>query len=43
MMLSTAKISLEVDTRKYIDYLIEFEYNGINISARRIMGVNQNR
>ncbi|KAF7404750.1 hypothetical protein HZH66_003656 [Vespula vulgaris] len=42
MMLSTGKISLEVDTRKYIDYLIEFEYNGINISARRIMGVNRN-
>ncbi|KAL2748301.1 fatty acid synthase-like [Vespula maculifrons] len=42
MMLSTGKISLEVDTRKYIDYLIEFEYNGINISARGIMGVNRN-
>ncbi|XP_043664587.1 uncharacterized protein LOC122627516 [Vespula pensylvanica] len=33
VMLSTGKISLEVDSRKDIDYLIEFEYNGINISC----------
>uniref|UniRef100_A0A834UD05 oleoyl-[acyl-carrier-protein] hydrolase n=1 Tax=Vespula pensylvanica TaxID=30213 RepID=A0A834UD05_VESPE len=38
VMLSTGKISLEVDSRKDIDYLIEFEYNGINISVHRIMG-----
>nr|XP_050846953.1 fatty acid synthase-like [Vespula vulgaris] len=43
VMLSTGKIASEVCSRKDRDCLIGFEYSGINITGRRIMGVNRNR
>ncbi|KAL2715899.1 fatty acid synthase-like [Vespula squamosa] len=43
VMLSTGKITPEIGSRKDVDCAIGFEYSGISISGRRIMGVNRNR
>lgn len=42
-MNATGKIAQEVENRKDVDHAIGFEYSGISISGRRIMGVNSNR
>ncbi|XP_035738069.1 fatty acid synthase-like isoform X1 [Vespa mandarinia] len=42
VMLSTGKISEDLIEQKKSDYLLGFEYSGITINGRRIMGVNLN-
>ncbi|KAL2715950.1 fatty acid synthase-like [Vespula squamosa] len=45
VMFSTGRISANIESRnrKDIDFLIGFEYSGISISGRKVMGFNSNR
>ncbi|KAL2729284.1 fatty acid synthase-like [Vespula maculifrons] len=45
VMITTGKIEVDIfqDDRKQLDCTIGFEYSGISISGRRVMGLNSNR